>query len=92
MVNISFEELLELTDEEQIEVFNKETRKQNEEFRVRVAQALVDAFRQADNYGDMWKLVSDMYNIDKDLVSKLEFIISSCFIDRDQAKGGHRAH
>ena len=67
---------------------------QNVELREQMAIAIVGALQQTEEHGDMWELVNDMLNIDEGLVSKLEFLISTSFIERnlDKIEGGRYAN
>ena len=62
----------------------------------KLAGTIVSAMQGCEDTDDMWRLVDEMMNIDESLVLKLEFVISSCFIDRNLsttfADGGRHAH
>ena len=66
-----------------LDEFDQAIRLQQEELRGQMAIAIVGALAQCEEEGDMWELVNDMLNIDEGLVSKLEFLISTSFIDRN---------
>ena len=87
-----FETLFMMEDDEQIEFVDTAIRKQHADARIEMAKAVIDVLHQAEAYGDMWELVNDMYDMDEELVSNLEFIISQCFIDKNQPKGGRYAN
>jgi hypothetical protein len=77
-----------------LDEFEQVLKLQQEELRGEMAIAIVSALAQCEEDGDMWELVNDMLNIDEGLVSKLEFLISTCFIDRNihKIEGGRYAN
>tara|TARA_R110002012_G_scaffold69495_2_gene179915 strand:+ start:3110 stop:3376 length:267 start_codon:yes stop_codon:yes gene_type:complete len=77
-----------------LRALEEDIKAQNVELREQMAIAIVEALQQTEEHGDMWELVNDMLNIDEGLVSKLEFLISTSFIERnlDKIEGGRYAN
>jgi len=59
-----------------------------------MAIAIVEALQEAEAYGDFFQLVEKMLEIDEGVVSKLELLISTSFIERNLHKieGGRYAN
>ena len=59
-----------------------------------MAEAIVSALRESEEHGDFLELVDRMLTLDESIVSKLEFIISTSFIERNLHKieGGRYAN
>ncbi len=64
------------------------------ELRQELALTIMAALKLSEELDETWELVNDMFNIDEGLVSKLEFVISSSFIERnlDKIEGGRYAN
>lgn len=59
-----------------------------------MAVAIVEALQEAEAYGDFFELVEKMLEVDESVVTKLEFLISTSFIDRNihKIEGGRYAN
>ena len=59
-----------------------------------MAAAIVHALRVMEDNGDMMETVKAMLELDEGLVSKLEFVISSAFVEKGlhHIEGGRYAH
>jgi len=59
-----------------------------------MAFALLEGLRVADMDNELWQLVEEMMNQDAGLVSKLEFVIASVFVEKGLAprQGDRYAH
>ena len=64
------------------------------EMRKKVAMTIINALQLSEELDELWELVEDMAELDEGLVSKLEFVISSSFIERnlDKIEGGRYAN
>ena len=58
------------------------------------AFALLEGLRAIDEDNELWQLVEEMMNQDAGLVSKLEFVIASVFVEKGLAsrQGDRYAH
>ena len=73
---------------------DEEIKMANAELLDKMAEAIVSALRESEEQGDLLELVDRMLTLDESIVSKLEFIISTSFIERNLHKieGGRYAN
>ena len=86
---INDEELKKWLEELQNDMFEQEVVQ-----RKAMAAALVHALRVMEDNGDMVETVKAMLELDEGLVSKLEFVIGSAFVEKGLPvfEGGRYAH
>ena len=77
-----------------IEELESEMEERKAETNRAMAFALLEGLRVADMDNELWQLVEEMMNQDAGLVSKLEFVIASVFVEKGLAsrQGDRYAH
>ena len=77
-----------------IEELESEMEERRIETNKAMAFALLEGLRAIDEDNELWQLVEEMMNQDAGLVSKLEFVIASIFVEKGLAprQGEDYAH
>ena len=77
-----------------LSALDEEIKMASEELLDKMAEAIVSVLRESEEQGDFLELVDRMLTLDESIVSKLEFIISTSFIERNLHKieGGRYAN
>ena len=69
-----------------LSALDEEIKMASEELLDKMAEAIVSVLRESEEQGDFLELVDRMLTLDESIVSKLEFIISTSFIERNLHK------